>query len=343
VAGDRPSRVQVKLHPDGFDSLESDNVGYLELPALRSLWVYAPPSMQDYRHALNALGGIRLFPEEGGSATGTSYDLVVIDRAEELSLEGQTRLCVGLVPPDLQDLITIEQQGTEVVDWRRDSPLLQHVELKELVILDQPRPRQGVGAKDYENRGYEILAHGTQGPLLLEKREGESLSIYLLFHTDRSTLPYRVGFPILISNLVQLASHRAGLDEARANHTGSLPALALLPDRTYQIRGPGGLSREEKSNAQGTLSGVPAPLVGTYVITQSGAKELRIGASLLDASETTLAGVEEILFNEELSVAASAAPLRTDRALWPTFALLAFCVLLGEWWYFQRRPGGYAK
>ncbi len=30
-----------------------------------------------------------------------------------------------------------------------------------------------------------------------------------------------------------------------------------------------------------------------------------------------------------------------DRPLWPSFALAGLGVLLVEWWYFQRRPGGW--
>ena len=48
-------------------------------------------------------------------------------------------------------------------------------------------------------------------------------------------------------------------------------------------------------------------------------------------------------FDEELAVAASGAPVRADRSLWWTLALLAVGVLLTEWWFFQRRPGGFAR
>ena len=40
-----------------------------------------------------------------------------------------------------------------MVDWRRSSPILQHVELSDTVILDQPRSADGVTEADYEKRG----------------------------------------------------------------------------------------------------------------------------------------------------------------------------------------------
>ena len=47
-----------------------------------------------------------------------------------------------------------------------------------------------------------ILARGPRGPLIVERTDGDALHVALLFHTDRSTLPYRVGFPIFVSNVV---------------------------------------------------------------------------------------------------------------------------------------------
>ena len=54
-------------------------------------------------------------------------------------------------------------------------------------------------------------------------------------------------------------------------------------------------------------------------------------------SESSLAGVEQIEFNDRLKVTAASAPVSTDRPLWWPLALAGFGVLLVEWWFFQRR------
>ena len=343
VSGERASSVEVKLTPDGFDSLASDNRALLDLPALRRLWVYAPASLASFRHALKPLAGIRLFPDEDGKTTETDFDLVITDRADEKTLSGRTCLYVGLVPEALSGLVTAGKKGTQVVDWRRNSALLQHVELRDLIVLDDPRSAENVQESDYEELGYEVLVHGTAGPLLLEKREGEKLSYHMLFHTDRSTLPYRVGFPILVSNLVRLAMHQAGLTEVRANHTGVLSAIAVAPDTAYDIVGPDGIKRTERSDKDGRLRGIPAPRVGVYSVHKDGAVQSKVGASLLSARETSLAWVEEIQFNEDLSVLAAGSAPRMDRSLWPTLALVALCILLAEWLYYHRSPAWFSK
>ncbi|HUT37281.1 MAG TPA: BatA and WFA domain-containing protein [Planctomycetota bacterium] len=343
VSGDKAVSLTAKLAPDGFDSLASDNVAYLDLPRSRPLWVYAAPSLASWRHALAAMPTVRLFPEEGTTASETSYDLVITDREDDLALGARTLLTVGLVPAELSALVAIDQQGTQVVDWRRNATLLQHVELSDLILLDRPVSKEGVRALDYEALGYEILADGQRGPLILEKRRGQDVLGHLLFHSDRSTLPYRIGFPILVSNLVQAAMDQAGLAKAQGARTGVLPPIALKPERGYVVEGPDGDTREEKSDKQGLLGGIPAPRVGSYRVAEGGTEAARIGASLLSPTETQLAGVEAIEFNEKLTVAASAEPRRADKPFWWTLALVAFGVLLGEWWLFQRRPGGFAR
>jgi hypothetical protein len=335
VGAPKPVALKARLVPDGFDSLACDNVAFMDLPAARPLWVYVSESLPAYRHALSAVKGVRVF--SGEDRGESSYDLVITDRKEDLALEATTVLSVGVVPPDIEKLVSVDQAASETVDWERNSSLLRHVELRDVVMLDRPRSAPRVEEADYENLGYEILAHGKAGPMVLRRRLGAGWSFHMLFHTDRSTLPYRIGFPILVSNLVEIAMRQAGVAEIQANGTGVLPPVTLLPNRTYSISGPAGEPVERKSDRDGVLSGVPCPRVGLYSISEGGSVVSRVGAGLLSPRETSLESEEEILFNEDLSVAASSETLKTERPLWKTLAILAFLVLLGEWWYFQRK------
>jgi hypothetical protein len=95
----------------------------------------------------------------------------------------------------------------------------------------------------------------------------------------------------------------------------------------------------QASDANGVVTGVAARAVGAYEIREGGELVKRVGTSLLNSTETSLFGVDEIHFRE-LSVTATIEPAKTDRPLWPWLAFAAFAVLLGEWWLFLRRPGG---
>ena len=280
--GEKAAKLQVRLIPDTFDSLAADNAAELDLPAQRTLRIYTPASLPAYRRALSGISGIEVLPrDETNDVVTGSFDLAISDRPKDWTIPARTRLAVGLVPPDAARLVAIGTNGTQVVDWRRDAALFQHVELGDLVILEQPHWVGQATESELENLGYTVLAYGHRGPLVLRKQDGANLTFVLLFHTDRSTLPYRVGFPILVANVVQAALEQAGLAEVQGTH------------------------------------------------------------SLLSPHETSLAALERLEFNERLSVAASTGPVKMNRALWPWFVLAALGMLAIEWWFFQRKPGGW--
>jgi Ca-activated chloride channel homolog len=336
---DAASSLEARLTPDGFDSLPLDNVAYLQIPKSRPLSVYAPSTLAAFRRALQVQKGVELV-DETKAVPGVSFDLIVSDRPDDAKLESQAAMFVGFVPKDLEKLVSITKGSIDVIDWDRSSALLQHVLLSDVTAIDQPKNAQGVRDGDFEKLGYSILAFGRTGPLLLEKRLGARLEYYFLPHTDRSTLPYRVAFPILAANLVEIARMQSGLAEVHESRTGVLPPLQLKPKTTYRVTGPRGNSVDAISTESGVLNGVAAPAIGLYRVTEGGTEVAKIGVSLLDSMETSLVPVRQLQFRENLQVAATSARLDADRPLWPIILLVGLGILLLEWWYFQRRPGG---
>lgn len=334
-----PTAVEVRLKPDGFDALDSDNTAYLDLPLARPLTIFCPTELGSYRQALKGIKEVVVYPADEGGDTASSYDLVISDRKEDAELEAGTFVFVGVVPDDVQKLLRIEESAVQVVDWQRSTPLLQHVLLAEVQIADNPISAEGVQDKDYEELGYEILAQARSGPLVLRKDLPGKQMHYILFHTDRSTLPYRVGFPILVTNVIHIAERQAGLSEAVAQPTGVLPPRTLSPEKSYEIIGPDDRRQSARASTVGVLSGVGAPVIGRYSIRDSGQEVASVGVSLLGPSETSLVGIDQLQFRE-VSVAAAETILKNDRPLWPWFAGMGFGLLLVEWWYFQRRPAG---
>jgi Ca-activated chloride channel homolog len=334
--------LKVQLTPDGFDSLADDNTAYLDLPQSRPLRVFVPKSLFSYRLALQGIQGIQLFPQETSDEASGAFDLVISDRQQDMNLTARTKLSVGFIPSELQSLVELgDTNGSSVVDWRRDEPVLQHVQLADLVVLDEPRFAANAGEGDLENLDYEVLIYGQHGPLLVRKQDPNGVRFALLFHTDRSTLPYRVGFPIFVANIVQTAMEQVGLAEVVANRTGVLPPLTLAPNGHYEIQTPDHATESAVADDHGMVSGIAAPQAGVYSISENGASRLQVGASLLSPSETTLSSVEQIQFNEQLQVAAAGETVKADRPLWPLLLMIALTIMLVEWWFFQKKPGGW--
>lgn len=328
----------LQLKPDGFDSLPADNVAYLDLPRVRPLTVYCPESLTTYRHALSIVKDIRLYP--GEEAAPASVDLKIVDSSQETGPEADVTLLVGVVPSDLSALLEVTTGLADVVDWIRTTPLLQHVQLRDVQIADSPQLVEGVEEREIEAAGYEILAQAKDGPLILQSEDATGLKLWLLFHTDRSSLPYRVGFPIMVSNAVQLAWQRSGLAEVRSLATGTLPPIPAPAEQMAQVVQPGGGRESLRVSGNGLLTGVSARQSGSYQILIDGNEFRRVGVSLMSPSETRLEAVDKLQF-PEVSVSASAeAVAPADVPLWSWLAAIGLVVLLVEWWYFQKRPAG---
>lgn len=338
VSGSGSDLLKARLELPGFDALASDNEAWLRLPEPRPLEVFVPEKLGAVRHALAVMDGLRVYPAKDAPSP-SRYDLAFV---EEPGTMAATLLCtMGFVPEELSALVAMEKTTSGAVDWRRDNPLLEHVSFDETIFLETPVTATGRDEGSFGNAGYQVLAQGTKGPLILARLDADGSAtgkVHLLFHPDRSTLPYRVAFPILISNAVALAQKFAGLSESSAPATGVLPPQELSVAGEVRIDGPRGFRWSENAPERGLLSGVPASRAGEYVLT-AGGQQRRVGVSLLSASESSLAAVEEIEFGDRISVSAEAAVLRSDRALWWALAAAGFALLLVEWWWFHRRAG----
>jgi len=337
VTGERAADLDVRLVPDGFDSLATDNTASLALEEPRRLRVWIDSRFSDFREVVTAMPGIDL--ETGDDATGT-FDLLITDGTRTGRRRGRVAFHTDSIPDAVENSIKTGSGESQVVDWDRSSPILRYVNLEDVAILERVAFAPGATEADLENRGYRVLVHGHLGPLLLEHRDREVVSFHLLFDPYRSTLPYRLGPPILLVNLVNLARYQAGLIEVQAARTGVLPALDVRPEAGYTIEGPDGTSRRERSDAGGRLSGVPAPRVGSYTVTGGNDFKKRFGVALLSGTETRLDHIDRIRFREDLAVSAKVEPVDAERPLWPTLAVLALLVLLVEWWFYHRRPRG---
>lgn len=335
VRSDGRVSVEVTLQVEGFDSLASDNRALIELAPIRPVTVRVSPSLETHRRVLAVMQGVEFLAEDATDAP----DLVITDRQQDLQATSAVGLLVGAVPEDLADLIETGEGGAAVVDWSRTDLLLDHAEMADLLVMDRVRWIGGAGEEDIERRGYEVIVHGDGGPLMLRRGSGYGGSdLYvMLFHSDRSTLPYRVGFPVMISNLIGIAMDAAGLREVEGLRAGVLPPFEVSRDG-LSLRAPDGSVASVSVGEDGVARGMSAPKVGWYELVGSGERR-RMGVNLLDGDETLLGSRDE-LFLSDLSVGVAERELATNRPFWFWLVLLALPVLLAEWWLFQRRNVG---
>ena len=336
------SLIEATLTPGGFDSLQLDNTVWLNLPKTRPLRVRVGPEMYAWQHALHVQEDLEI--DEADTPEAAEYDLIISSSEDLKGSHAPIVVYNGVVPTDLQDLIGVSDMAAgdspvQIVDWVNTAPLLRHVRLRDVQIGQKARFAKGADAHALEERGFEILVHAEEGPLMLQRRRGLETEYYFLFHTERSTLPYRLAFPILVRNVIESALQQAGLAEVAAVPTGILPSISVEPDRDYRIQGPEQSVDSVRSTGNGLLTGVQADFVGKYDILDGGELVASVGTGLLSPMETSLESVEELQFSELSITTDESMVIESDRHLWWTLALAAFIFLLAEWWYFQRMKG----
>ncbi len=334
VDGTAATFLKIALSPSAEDSLAADNVAWLSLPAIRPMDVMVPESLGAFRRALGTLDAVRIFPAKD-VASPSAFDVLFAESADAMKTPARVAVGIGFLPPELESAVTLQKGSVAAIDWQRDSALLQHMSFDEVVFTDEPVFKDG-GQATLGAAGYEVIVDGPRGPLMLERREGETLRAQLLFHPDRSTMPFRVAFPVWVSNIVEQARKLSGTSEAMPITTGVLPAQNFRGEGEVKVSGPAG-SRTERIGANGVASGIPAPKVGEYKLSGP-SSDVRLGANLLSLRETSLAAVDEVQFGDSVAVSTTDSTSKADRSLWWMAALLGYFVLLLEWWWFQRKP-----
>lgn len=339
VDADSDALLQAQLEVSNSDSLSIDNEVWLTLPKPRPLRCRISPELYSWQHAVGVQEDVEI--DSAPDPSSPEYDVIVSDSEDLRGVTAPVNVYNGVLPSDISDLVTIKDvdvasSDIQIVDWTRTAHLLRHVRLRDVQIGQETSYSEGATSQDLEERGYEVLIHGSNGPLMLQRRRGLETDYYFLFNTDRSTLPYRIAFPILVSNVIQAGMRQASLSEVSASPTGVLPPMSFEADRDYRVVGPDGSSDVIASTSSGLLTGVPAGTVGKYEIFDGSDLVASVGTGLLSQQETSLAPVEELKFTEVAVKTDTAKKVQSDMDLWWTLAFLAFLFLLVEWWYFQR-------
>lgn len=330
LTAEQASHVTVKLIPDDFDALICDNIAYLNLTGLHPLRVQIDKALVPEQLAIKAMDQVQLITDDSPT------DLLLTDESDTTAEQVKIIWRNGALPEELTKLMTVTKDaGSKIVSWNRADPLLGHLSLSDIIVLDQPQMNENVRELDFESLGYRILIHSTQGPLLLSKQYDDRLEYVLTVDAARTTLPYRVAFPVLLRNLVAQAMHKTGLQEVLSHQTGVFKPIQVARDKKYRWITPNKKRQNVTSNPQGQLIGLSCPLTGQYALHDGSETILTMGASLLSGRESSLQSVENLQFRE-LTVTAADKPLELDRSFWPTVLWFALAVLLFEWWYFNR-------
>jgi hypothetical protein len=281
----------------------------------------------------------------------TSFPGLLVNVAPQVTEEALPRLLEanqviifnGVQPPPLRRgnfllLNTTPQdprlpsQGTvmhpQVLDWQRQHPLLQFVELTDLHVEEALVVQPQAGAKS--------LVDGTGTSLISVIDEPPLHLVTVAFDLMRSDLPLRVAFPVFINNLLHWL--RPQQDETSAGYVQAGMHHAVFFDKPVTqatVQDPQGKQRDY------SVSGNPwvftdAQRVGVYIVRTGEAKHYLV-VNLLDEAESDINPAHRLTsFMPSTSPGTPHHAGIVETPLWLYLLLGAVAVLLGEWYLWCR-------
>lgn len=326
--------VQAALKPPG-DALSADDAAWAVRSDAPARLLLVTEGNIFLERALGLLPGVvseRANP--GGPLPTTRFDLTIFDATlPEGGKEGD------LPPGSLLFIAPTRSTGlfdvTGVITDTRlsrvagDDPLLRYADLGSLHVAQAVRIEPPPWAR--------VLVEAEGGPLVMAGTTGGRRAAILSFDLHKSDLPLQIGFPILTANLVRWLLNAPTSALVESVHPGEAVSLPVQPEANR-------LSVETPDGRRLSLPAAGGPVyfgdtgeLGVYAVRYGGDDSSPNGyfaVNLLDEAESDITPGQGQVAGQERA-AAQASPYG-QLEFWRLPALLAFAVLLLEWWVYWR-------
>lgn len=322
------SRAEVRI--TGDDILPADDTAQLVLPTQASRRLVLVSEKPDVlRRALAAIPGAEVqvvnpksYQPDSGAAV-TVFDNFLPEVYPQGAL-----LIVN--PPRDNQLFPSEgdSSNTALSRVQTNSRILDAVDLSSVTISQARRVKLPQWANE--------VIGAEAGPLLFEGIFRNTPLAVMPFNLNESNLPSRVGFPILISNLI---NHLAPEGLPQVTDPGQPVILRTGPQiGTVTIQKPGGGA--ERFPGGSAIVFANTEEAGRYLISEApasggAARERSFAVNAGSDTESDLRTPREPRLSAAAPGQIAAGPPR-GREIWPMLALLALGFLVIEWWVAHR-------
>ncbi len=320
----------VRAHIDLNDDLAADNSGYAYLLARREVTVLlVTPGNVFLQKALEIDPRVQVTQVAPKDYTGVgNYDITVFDGSAPPHLRDGNYLLIHTAADNAPVRITGEVKTPTIVRWSDRHPVTRYVSLEDVAIAD---------ALNVQLQTWGVpLVESEATPLVVCGQQGKVKAVFLGFAVERSNLPLRAAFPILIQNCLEWLSASDNSITNRSVKTGE-----PIPVPTMGRRDPLTVACPDGSTRKLPVEGDSAVFDGTD---RAGLYQVRAGkqvqyafvANLLSPSESNTKPRGEVTIGDR-RVVGGGAVVKANREIWRPLALLALLILALEWYAYHRR------
>jgi Ca-activated chloride channel homolog len=311
------------------DAFALDNHAYGVLAARTQTWVLLVGQSNYFlEQLLTSIPGVQVnvAPDVSEATLPQLLEanhLIIFNGVQPPVLQRGRYLLIHTTPQDRRLQADGVVQQPRVIDWARQHPLLQFVELADLRIEESLalRPQDGV----------QSLIDG-DGISLMSVIDEPSLRVVTLgFDLMRSDLPLRVAFPVLINNLLRwLHPEGEGVVAGQVQAGTPYPLFFETAVAEVAVQDPQGAERTYQVQGNPWLFS-DARQIGVYIF-RYGESKRYLTVNLLDAAESDIAPATALpTFAPSGDAASRQAIGVVQTPLWPYLLLGAMVVGFGEW------------
>ncbi len=319
----------LKAEIDIADDLSADNVAYAfaETGGAISVLLVTPGNLF-LEQALLVLPDVavdrtKMLDAATAATVADEYDMVIFDRVappDDMASVPTMRILEGgdgagrLGSPDISR-------------WETTHPLLVHVNLNAVEISS--------GRALERDGGTQALAWAGAAPLIVARDVPGAREVSFGFSFLDSDLPLRVGFPVLLSNVVEwLVEPGAGRGQMTVRPGAPLRFRTPSDVERVHVTTPGGLRKVAGLvDRQAVFTGTDQ--VGVYIV-EAGEQRRQAAVDMRCSAESNLMPRDELQLGAR-RIDGMTHPPRVENQLWPYIVLAALLILLAEWHLYHRR------
>jgi hypothetical protein len=311
------------------DDFTVDNRAYLSLNAAKEIWVLLVSKGNQFLEKLLAaypnfrVNSVKEVIPSSWSEQTSRHDIVIVDRMDFPATDRGNFLLIDAFSPSVPVRNSGRVRGPEILAWDRRSPLMADVNLSGLIVEES-------AALQTEARLAPVIEAAQTGLMYAVEKNGLR-AVVLGFDLTRSDLPFKVAFPVMMSNIFNwLNPYRLEFSilQTRAGEGFDIyfnPRTDILYTRAPSEKWDKHPVKTNPFRYRNT------DRVGIYTVAENG-KERYFTVNLADESESDITPRALDKLSGQPGRPRVSEEIAASRPLWMLFIILGCGLLMLEWY-----------
>ena len=307
------------------DDFSIDNRAFLSLNASRDIWVLLVSQGNPFLEKLLKsypnfkVNSVKEIVPSSWSRQVRRHDIVIVDRMDFPETRKGNFILINAYSPSIPLIRNGEISFPGNLSWNRENPLMAAVDIGDLIVEEAARLQAG--------KNMRTVVDSAQTGLIYTYESVGLRAVILGFDITRSDLPFKIAFPVMMSNIVNwLNPHKLEFSTLQARDGKPFEILLDPQTEVFYTRAPRE-KWEEQQAITNPFTYTRTNQVGIYSILEKD-KQRYFSVNLTDESESDISTSS---IEEKTVELTPPREVPARQKLWGVFLLMGLIVLFLEW------------